>query len=183
MVPALQELAAWRGRWTRAGEQVHVREEHALQGAESGSWGWAGSPGGLQGSTGHRCRDQKDRGGQPYMLRAVSWGQRCGQPCTLGAVSWGWWRGGGPAEGWRGRVVRDSEEEEILARGQVRREPGWPEMEGEGRWGEGRPGPGQMSWGLCPVMAFPSLPRARGFPRGSAVRNPPATQEPQETGV
>ena len=54
---------------------------------------------------------------------------------------------------------------------------------GGGEEGEGRPGPGQMSWGLCPVMAFPSLPRARGFPRGSAVRNPPAMQEPQETGV
>ena len=100
-----------------------MREEHVLQGTESGSWGRAGSPGGLQGSTGHRCRDQKDRGGQPCTLGAVSWAQRCSQPCTLRAVSRD------------GRDVRALEEEETLARGQVRWELGWPEMEGEGRRG------------------------------------------------
>lgn len=132
-----QELTAWRGRWTRAGGQVHVREEHVLQGTESGSWGRAGSPGGLQGSTGHRCRDQKDRGGQPCTLGAVSWAQRCSQPCTLRAVSRD------------GRDVRALEEEETLARGQVRREPGWRERAGEeSRWEEGRADPGLESWRL-----------------------------------
>ena len=89
-----------------------MREEHVLQGTESGSWGRAGSPGGLQASTGHRCHDQKDGGGQP---------------CTLGAVSWG--------RRWRGGWSETRREEEILARGQVRWELGWPEMEGEGRRG------------------------------------------------
>ena len=159
-VPALQELTAWRGRWTRAGEQVHVREEHVLQGPESGSWGRAGRPGGLQGSTGHRCHDQKAGGGQPCTVRAVSWGQRCGQPCMLGAVSWGqrcsqpctlraasWGQRCGQPCPLRAvsrdrRDVRALEEEETSARGQVRREPGWRERAGEeSRWeeGEGRP--------------------------------------------
>ena len=137
-----------------------MREEHVLQGPESGSWGRAGRPGGLQGSTGHRCHDQKDGGGQPCTLGAASWGRRCGQPCMLGAVSWGQ-RCGQPctlrAASWGQRCgqpcplravsrdrrdVRALEEEETSARGQVRREPGWRERAGEeSRWeeGEGRP--------------------------------------------
>ena len=95
---------------------------------KDGTWDFPGDSGNF--GVPLEC-DQKDRGGQPCTLGAVSWAQRCSQPCTLRAVSRD------------GRDVRALEEEETSARGQVRREPGWQERAGEeSRWEEGRADPG-----------------------------------------
>ena len=142
MVPALQELTAWRGRWTRAGKQIHVREKSKCSREMSqGPGGRAGSPWGSK-------RLPGDIDARTRKTRAAS-----------------------PAHSVSGELGGSSKVQRLGGRREFGRRAGETgasvagESGEERRWGDGggrvRPGAGRTSWCPCHATASPNLALTR----------------------